>query len=102
MSTLAWMPVFPADELAEASLLTTEETRALHLLKWVYWLQGGLPDDDDRLARLAKVSPERWPGIRAAIAPLFAEGWRHPRLDEQRIQAQGHRDKKAAGRQEGS
>ena len=48
-----------------------------------YWRNGGLPDDDERLARIVKLSPERWLSVRLAVSRRFHDKWRHKRIDEE-------------------
>ncbi|WP_050577698.1 YdaU family protein [Sinorhizobium meliloti] len=102
MSHLHWMPLYIGDELAETSHLTAEEFGAYLSLKMHYWQHGGLPKDDRRLERIARCSSEQWSQVRAAIMSLFYEGWRLPRLEEQRIEAEEKHTKRVeAGRKGG-
>lgn len=82
-----WMPLFVADYLADTRRLTTLEHGTYLLLIMEYWQQGGLPDNDDDLAQIAGLSRSEWKRIRAKIASLFKEGWRHKRIDEELARA---------------
>jgi uncharacterized protein YdaU (DUF1376 family) len=99
MTDLAWMKTYIGDEAAITSHLTAEEFGAFERLRRHYWQHGHLPNDDERLARITGLEPQRWPTIASAISSLFAKGWRLPRLDSERLDAADKREKKiAAGR----
>ena len=46
-----------------------------------YWNTGGLPNDDTKLARIARMTPEEWEIAKSTIAEFFQDGWRHKRID---------------------
>ncbi|MBB6411274.1 YdaU family protein [Mesorhizobium sangaii] len=102
MTTLPWMPVFPGDELAETSHLSTEEYGAYALLKMALWQHGAVADDDERLSRITRLSLERWLAIRAMIEPLFGPRWTHEKLEHHRALAAGQREKKSAAGKKGA
>jgi uncharacterized protein YdaU (DUF1376 family) len=96
------MPLYIPDYLADTSHLSAEEHGAYLLLIMAYWMQNGLPDDDERLARVAKIPSERWPAVRAVIRPFFGEGWYHARVEEERAKAEKtYMDRSEAGRKGG-
>lgn len=102
MTHLPWMPVYVGDELAETSHLNAEEYGAYALLKMHLWQHGRLPCDDERLARIAKCAAERWAFVKDAIWTLFADDWRHPRLETLRAQSEEtHKKRSEAGRRGG-
>lgn len=102
MTHLPWMPVYVGDELAETSHLNAEEYGAYSLLKMHLWQHGRLPSDDERLARIAKCGPDQWVGVRDAIWSLFADDWRHPRLETLRAQSEEtHKKRSEAGKRGG-
>ncbi|PAP92159.1 DUF1376 domain-containing protein [Mesorhizobium wenxiniae] len=101
MTTLPWMPVFPGDELAETSHLSTEEYGAYALLKMALWQHGAITDDDERLSRITRLSLERWLSVRA-IEPLFGPKWTHAKLEHHRTLAAGQREKKSAAGKKGA
>ncbi|PSH68547.1 hypothetical protein CU102_12345 [Phyllobacterium brassicacearum] len=102
MSHLHWMPLYIGDELAETSHLTAEEFGAYISLKMHYWQHGGLPADDNRLARIARAGADRWAFVKDAIQSLFEEDWRLDRLEQQRATAEEtHMKRSEAGRKGG-
>ncbi|WP_313522267.1 DUF1376 domain-containing protein [Shinella sp.] len=102
MTHLPWMPVYVGDELAETSHLNAEEYGAYALLKMHLWQHGRLPCEDERLARIAKCGAERWPALKEALWTLFADDWRHPRLEALRAQSEDtHRKRSEAGKRGG-
>jgi uncharacterized protein YdaU (DUF1376 family) len=81
MSNRPWMPLYVADFLADTSHLSAAETGAYMLLIMHYWQQGGLPDCDRKLARIARVTPAEWDEIEPTIVEFFGPGWTHKRID---------------------
>lgn len=76
-----WMPLYIADYLADTAHLNAAQSGAyLHLIMH-YWQTGGLPDDDAALARIGRMTTVEWRKARPIIAPFFADGWRHKRID---------------------
>jgi len=99
---LHWMPLYIGDELAETSHLTAEEFGAYISLKMHYWQHGGLPVEDRRLERIARCTAAQWETIKPTLMELFFEGWKLPRLEEQRAQAEEtHIKRSEAGRRGG-
>jgi uncharacterized protein YdaU (DUF1376 family) len=78
-----WMPIYWRDYLGDTADFTTLEHGAYLLLIAHYWINGSLPDDDARLARIAKVSRQQWVFIRGHIAEKFTEHWRHSRIEHE-------------------
>jgi uncharacterized protein YdaU (DUF1376 family) len=77
MSRTLRIPISPLEELTEAASLTAEEYGALMLLRIHQWVHGTLPADDDRLAMIAHVAPDRWPLVAAVILPRFGSNRVH-------------------------
>ena len=82
-----WMPMYWANYLADTADFTTVEHGAYLLLIAHYWCNGSLPDDNAKLARIARVSHQQWSGIREHIAEKFAEHWRHERIEHELAKA---------------
>lgn len=76
-----WMPLYVADYLADTGHLSTVEHGAYFLLIMHYWQHQGLPDDDKKLSRIARLSLDEWAEARDTIAEFFEDGWRHKRID---------------------
>ena len=76
------MPFYVGDYLGDTGHLSTTQHGAYILLICHYWRNGGLPDDDAKLARIAKLSIKNWSElIKPDLEPLFKPGWRHKRID---------------------
>lgn len=71
------MPMLVVEELAAASDLTAEEYGAYLLLRIHQWQYGALPKDEDRLSRIAHVTPDRWPAVASVIRSRFGPNWHH-------------------------
>jgi uncharacterized protein YdaU (DUF1376 family) len=87
VAAIPFMPLYVSDYLADTSHLSTVEHGAYLLLIMTYWQRAeALPDDDKKLARIARMTPTEWSEARAEIADLFdiAEGsWRHSRIEQE-------------------
>jgi len=85
MAALPYMPLYVADYLADTAHLTALEHGAYLMLIMNYWQRGKpLPSDDERLARIARVSVEEWGRIRPVISEFFAHAdtvWMHDRIE---------------------
>ena len=90
-----WMPLYVADYLADTRRLTTLEHGAYMLLIMEYWRNGGLPKDDQTLARIVGLTLEDWLCVRIAVAMLFTHEWTHKRIDHELARA---REKSAKAR----
>ncbi|SHN86928.1 DUF1376 domain-containing protein [Bradyrhizobium erythrophlei] len=76
-----WVPFHGAEFFAKANLISDAQAIALLRLIWSYWENGGLPDDDQKLARIARMTPKQWNKSRAAISEFFGDQWTSERLD---------------------
>lgn len=96
------MPLWVGDYLADTGHLTTVEHGAYVLLIMHYWRRGGLPDDDVKLASIARLPLEQWQSIRTTIQDLFYDGWKHKRVDiELAIAEEKHEVRVNAGKKGG-
>ena len=91
MSAAPFLPLATDALIADTTHLTTEQFGAYLLLLCAQWRNNGqpLPDDDARLARIARCSNQRWTSkLRPVMAELFeinrcgAAGWSQKRLRE--------------------
>lgn len=102
MAALPYMPLFVADYLADTAHLSATQHGAYLLLLMNYWQRGGaLPDDDARLAKIARVGPREWSRMRPAISEFFtiSDGaWLHSRVTHElaRVEAKSLKSKRAA------
>lgn len=83
MAALPYIQLYIADYLADTMHLTTEEHGAYLLIIFNYW-QTGKPVPKNRLARIARLSNERWISVESSLAEFFnddGEFWSHKRID---------------------
>lgn len=87
-----WMPLHIGSYLKNTQRLTTEQHGAYLLLLMEYWNeQGPLPDDDEELSLVARMSIDVWKAARPKLQRFFSVGdglWRHLRVDEEISRAQ--------------
>ena len=75
------MPLYIADYLADTAHLNAAQSGAyLHLIMH-YWQKGGLPQDEDGLMRIARMTPQEWKRNRLVIEAFFQPAWKHKRID---------------------
>lgn len=82
--------------LADTTDLTTEEHGAYLLLLMAAWRSPdcSLPDDDERLARMARLGPKGWRAVRPVMLKFWtvADGkWTQKRLLKERLQTESRR-----------
>lgn len=83
MAALPYMQLYVADYLADTMHLTTEEHGAYLLLIFNYW-QTGKPIPMSRLARITRLSNERWTDVERSLGEFFNERdneWVHDRIE---------------------
>jgi uncharacterized protein YdaU (DUF1376 family) len=103
MSKRPWMPLYIADYLAKTAHLTVTEHGAYLLLIMNYWHNDGLPDDEAKIARIARMSAKQWAQSRDTLKGFFEESWKHKRIDEEIAQAiEISRKRSASARQKHS
>lgn len=78
-----WMPLYVADFLADTAHLDAEETGAYMCLIMHYWRHGGLPDDDRKLAKIARLGTRKWSRHREILVSFFGDNWSHKRIDSE-------------------
>jgi len=101
MAALPYMQLYVADYLADTAHLTTEEHGAYLLLIFNYW-QTGKPIPKNRLARIAKLSNDRWTDVERTLSELFiddGETWAHKRIESDLAMiAESQEQRSAAGK----
>jgi uncharacterized protein YdaU (DUF1376 family) len=84
-SALPYMQFYVADYLADTTHLSTLEHGAYLLLIMNYWQRGApLPRQDEKLAKIARMSVREWLKIKSVLSEFFAvndEGWHHKRVE---------------------
>lgn len=87
MASIPYMPLYVADYLADAAHLTAAGHGAYLLLIMTYWQRGeALPDDDRKLARIARMTDKEWAEVREDMAEFFQIGdgkWAHKRVEQE-------------------
>ncbi|MGQ2909352.1 MAG: DUF1376 domain-containing protein [Aliihoeflea sp.] len=99
MTHLPFIQQSCGDVIAETAHLSTAEFGAYQLLAFAFWQHGALPDDDMRLARIVRATPEEWAAMRPALCELFGIDWNPERLAKRRMEVESlHLKNKANGR----
>ncbi|MBZ9799292.1 YdaU family protein [Mesorhizobium sp. ES1-4] len=100
MSERPFMQLYVSDFVGDTLQLSTEQIGAYMLLLMAMWNAGGsLPDDDARLARVARLPLKRWRAISADMLAFFErEGGEigHKRLTKELRKAQLKSEARAA------
>lgn len=92
-----WMPLYIGDYLADTARLTTEQHGAYLLLLMDYWRSGKLPDNDQVLSQICKLTPDAWSNAKAMLKQYFSieDGfWVHKRVEQELEDAKLNKDKK--------
>jgi len=92
-----WMPLYIGDYLADTARLTTEQHGAYLLLIMDYWRSGKLPDNDQVLAQICKLSPDAWSNAKAMLKHFFfiEDGfWIHKRIEAEMLDASSNKEKR--------
>lgn len=76
-----WMPFYVSDYLGDTAHLSTVQHGAYCLLLFSYWKRGNLPDDEQQLANITRMSLEEFRGQRAVLQSFFHDGWKHNRVE---------------------
>lgn len=85
-SVKMWMPMYWADFLSDTSHLNATETGAYLRLIAHYWMNDGLPRDEDRLRYIARLDRSEWKKVRDTLASFFSctpDGWIHGRIESE-------------------
>ncbi|PUK84864.1 hypothetical protein B1M76_25310, partial [Salmonella enterica subsp. enterica serovar Dublin] len=83
MAALPYMQLYIADYLADTMHLSAEEHGAYLLLMFNYW-QTGRAIPKNRLAKIARISSERWGAVEESLREFFIDNgteWTHERIE---------------------
>ncbi|MGT6664076.1 DUF1376 domain-containing protein [Escherichia coli] len=83
MAALPYMQLYIADYLADTMHLSAEEHGAYLLLMFNYW-QTGKPIPKNRLAKIARLTNERWADVEPSLREFFCDNgdeWVHLRVE---------------------
>lgn len=81
--TRQWMPLFVGDYLRDTGHLSVSEHGAYLLLIMHYWTAQGLPQEDKKLARIARMTDAEWNDAKETIGEFFEPGWVHLRVERE-------------------
>lgn len=98
MAALPYMQLYITDYLADTAHLTTEEHGAYLLLLFNYW-QTGKPLPINRLARISRLSNERWTDVEQVLNEYFTiveNCWVHKRIEKDLDRVKGVQESKSA------
>ncbi|EEW8153466.1 TPA: DUF1376 domain-containing protein [Escherichia coli] len=98
MAALPYMQLYIADYLADTMHLSAEEHGAYLLLMFNYW-QTGKPIPKNRLAKIARLTNERWADVEPSLREFFydnGEEWVHLRIEEDLASVREKLTKKSA------
>ena len=98
MAALPYMQLYIADYLADTMHLAAEEHGAYLLLMFNYW-QTGKPIPKNRLAKIARLTNERWADVEPSLQEFFCdngEEWVHLRIAEDLASVREKLTKKSA------
>ncbi|MCL8360732.1 DUF1376 domain-containing protein [Escherichia coli] len=98
MAALPYMQLYIADYLADTMHLSAEEHGAYLLLMFNYW-QTGKPIPKNRLAKIARLTNERWADVEPSLQESFPDKgaeWVHLRIEEDLASVREKLTKKSA------
>lgn len=102
----AYMPLWIGEYLADTMGFKALQHGAYLLLLMAYWRsRAPLPDDDDELAGIARVTAAEWKAIRPKLERKFqvADGlWKHKRCERELADAQARKQKASSKAKKGA
>ena len=85
MTSLPYMQLYVSDYLADTAHLSAQQHGAYMLLLMNYWQRGKpLDNTGDRLAFVARMTPEDWLANKSVLAEFFqvdGDSWTHLRIE---------------------
>ena len=76
------MPIHIGDLMRDTGHLRAMLMGAYLLLLMHHWSTGALPDDDDQLSAIARLSPPEWRKAKPILEKFFKPGWIHGRVQK--------------------
>lgn len=95
------MALWVSDYLGDTSNLRAAQHGAYLLLMMHYWQHEGLPDCDEELSAIARMSADEWAKHKPVLQRFFHSGWKHKRIDAEIAEAKEKYSKRAAAGQRG-
>lgn len=104
MADFPYLPLWTDAYLADTTHLRTEEHGAYLLLLFAAWRAAdcGLPDDDDALARLAGLPPQKWKSMKAVVMAFWSLDKRRKRWVQKRLKIEREKASEKRGKARGS
>lgn len=101
-----WMPLYIGDYIVATTNLNTEQHGAYLLLLMTAWKSSGrLPNDQDELRQITKLSPQAWAKHEPVLRRFFdvsPEFWSHDRVIEELANAKANVEKRSASGKAGA
>jgi uncharacterized protein YdaU (DUF1376 family) len=95
------MPVHIGDLMRDTAHLRALLFGAYMSLMFHHWSTGELPDDDDQLSAIARLSLPEWRKARPILERFFKPGWRHGRIEKDLASAKQSYEARAKAGKEG-
>lgn len=95
------MPIHIGDFLRDTSHLRAAGIGSYVLLLFHHWSTGDLPDDDEQLSAIARLTPAEWKKFKPILEKFFGPGWRHGRVEKDLAAAHANYEKRAKAGSEG-
>jgi uncharacterized protein YdaU (DUF1376 family) len=95
------MPIHIGDFLRDTGHLRAMLVGAYMLLLFHHWSTGSLPEDDEQLSAIARLSSTEWRKARPILIKFFDEGWHHGRVEEDLAAAKASYEKRAKAGEKG-
>jgi uncharacterized protein YdaU (DUF1376 family) len=95
------MPIHIGDLMRDTAHLRAAPFGSYLALLFHHWSTGELPDDDEQLAMIARMSPAEWRKHKPILEKFFGPGWHHGRVEKDLATAKANYEKRAAAGAEG-
>jgi uncharacterized protein YdaU (DUF1376 family) len=95
------MPIHIGDLMRDTGHLRALLMGAYLLLLMHHWSTGALPDDDDQLSAIARLSPPEWRKAKPILEKFFKPGWIHGRVQKDLASANESYQKRAKAGEKG-